>query len=341
MLILFGAANAVSFKIMIVTMANYVTFLNVVTSVGTLPFFAAGWAFKVFFTKDISLDQYKPFNQLKFFAIAAISSISSIMLLFAGVFVPGPMQTLLIQGVVPCTILLSVIFLKYRYSIWQYIGATILMGGILVTCWPTLLLSLQDFWKVHGLAAGSLLFWMILYFSASFPLSGSSILTEVIIVRERIDMWYMYTCQAFYGLILSIMLIPVSCLPLFGDVPPSDLIEQFYNGAKCLGGINSTEGDDCTWALAVIVGNTVFNLAWTVFILLTIKKGGAALMGLACAVSLPLSNLAFALPLPIIGSTLPTIYDLIGLLLVLSGLLMYKIFKRKSREEENNDLGVN
>ena len=327
LVVLLGTGNRVSFKIMLTPMANYPTFLNVLTSFSYIPFFGAGWLYKAVATKDITRSQYRIINQYKFFGMAGFASIANVIIILGGVKVSGPMQTLLLQGVVPVTIILSIIFLKSRYTIWQYLGAVVLMVGIVGSMWPFLE---QSFFGPTAGGLNSSLIWMLLFLSASVPLSTSSVYTEIILMKEDFDIWYLYTCQSIYQFLLGVLMIPIICLPWFGGVSPFEIPEQLVFGAKCLFGINSLETDNCAYGGITTLTYIGFNLTWNIFILLVIKYGSASLMWVASAITLPLANLCYALPLPLIGSQLPTIYDILGLVLVVVGLCMYNFLKKRS-----------
>ena len=67
----------------------------------------------------------------------------------------------------------------------------------------------------------------------------------------------------------------------------------------------------------------VFNIAYNILIIFILKYGSANILWLAMTVMVPLGNLAFALPfMP--QHTSITVFDLTGLIVIMTGLLGYR-----------------
>jgi len=69
------------------------------------------------------------------------------------------------------------------------------------------------------------------------------------------------------------------------------------------------------------------NLSWNISLILLMKHGSAVFMFMGITASVPLASLAFALPLPLIGSATFSIWIIVGLSMILSGLVSFRLFK--------------
>jgi hypothetical protein len=67
----------------------------------------------------------------------------------------------------------------------------------------------------------------------------------------------------------------------------------------------------------------VFNIGYNILIIFILKYGSANILWLAMTVMVPLGNLAFALPFMPQHTTI-TAFDLVGLLVIMTGLLGYR-----------------
>lgn len=112
MAIISGTANRVSFRLMQYAMGNYSYFLSQLTTFAYLPVNFTIILIKLLLTNNIT-DEMTRFPKWKFIVMGIFDSLSGLLMVVAGVFVPGIMQNLLIQGVVPVTMLFSVLLLRY------------------------------------------------------------------------------------------------------------------------------------------------------------------------------------------------------------------------------------
>jgi hypothetical protein len=97
-------------------------------------------------------------------------------------------------------------------------------------------------------------------------------------------------------------------------------------GAKCVFGINTLQSDDCHGAIFQVGGYMIANILYNIVILLTIKYGSAALLYVCSAVILPLADIAFSSTLIMGDEAQPlTIFDVCGLIIILLGLLYYRL----------------
>ena len=131
-----------------------------------------------------------------------------------------------------------------------------------------------------------------------------------------------------------------SCYPYCTDVCASP-------DAACLncgvGGDSGTCCDSCDGsiaclssmsALAAVFLYMAFNIAYNTLLLLVIKHGSAALMYVASTIVLPLGGVAFTLPF-LLGphATQFTLFNGLGLLIVLAGLIIYRFVGSRERKK--------
>jgi drug/metabolite transporter (DMT)-like permease len=69
------------------------------------------------------------FPKYKLAIMGLLDALAGIMMVFGGNRTSGALQALLIQGVIPITMLLSFVFLRERYAWQQYIGAALVLGS--------------------------------------------------------------------------------------------------------------------------------------------------------------------------------------------------------------------
>ena len=72
----------------------------------------------------------------KFAVLGFLDAVQSILQFFSDSHVPGATQQLLQQAVIPITMIASILFLKTKYSMGQYIGATVIVLGIFIDIIP-------------------------------------------------------------------------------------------------------------------------------------------------------------------------------------------------------------
>ena len=72
-----------------------------------------------------------------FATMGLLDCIATTLQVFCSIYLPGPLLVLLPQTAIPLSMIISNRFLKVVYSKWQYIGAAIVILGILVVLEPT------------------------------------------------------------------------------------------------------------------------------------------------------------------------------------------------------------
>ena len=171
-MVVVGLGNKVFNKLMTIPMYNYPNFLNLLTSFVYIP---------VCFSYIIPMAKYGyiPPEQFevpkKSFAImGALDALASIMQIFGATYLPGPLIILLLQAAIPVSMVISKYLLNATYNTYQYIGAFIVAGGIMIVLAPTL----------NG---GGSIIWAIVLILSTVPMTLSSVYKEIALGDTDLD----------------------------------------------------------------------------------------------------------------------------------------------------------
>eukprot|EP01112_Ceratiomyxa_fruticulosa_P010799 TRINITY_DN2869_c0_g1_i1.p1 TRINITY_DN2869_c0_g1~~TRINITY_DN2869_c0_g1_i1.p1 ORF type:complete len:436 (+),score=81.08 TRINITY_DN2869_c0_g1_i1:109-1308(+) len=240
-----------------------------------------------------------------------------------GSYVPGPLSVLLQQSVIIFSFILSLVFLKKKFGVIQYIGALVTIGGIIVSLWPHLREShLQDA-KI----------WAI------FLILGSTITTAAAltymshtITNKEMPFLYAWTCINIFETLAAVPLI-LAIVPMQG-IPFSGMKDNVVDGFLCVfTGKNSLPGDTCQhigWFFLAYIFFLVFGKLTLTYVL----KHGSVVMGmvvLTCAV--PLADILFTWGwlMGNDGKVTLSNFDIGGAGLVFIGLIMYRLTNEGTR----------
>lgn len=140
LMIVFGSGNKVFMKLQTIPMANYPLFLNLLT---TFMFIPLSFAYIIpvakfgLFNNAITPEQLS-MPKKPFAVMGALDCLAGIMQTFASVYLPGSLLILLPQAAIPISMVLSRRILHERYRCLQYVGAAVVMAGILVVLEPVI-----------------------------------------------------------------------------------------------------------------------------------------------------------------------------------------------------------
>jgi len=385
--------------------------------------------FKIFMTKSIT-PEMRSFPKYKFAVMGLLDSLQGFLIVVGGVQVPGIMQSLLLQGAVPVTMIFSILMLRPRgcdnckrvrailkktgvpfeeaqslqscegsecscyvtvngmevnvenlgeslgngsfrkvvlttsakswkthtstfYQTTQYIGAVIIMGGIVVSMWDSL--------TKKGASSGGNALYEMIFFLATVPTAVSGVYKEIAFRdQEDMDVWYLNGWVALFQFIFGLTYAPLAAT--MSGLPIHEIPSNLYGGFLCwLLGRNTITShclavqpcgppnirccDSCDGSLRGISSMPAFwgmsmymiaNIAYNVFLVLVIKYGSAALMYIASTIVLPLGTLSFTIH-AFMGDNARkfTPYSGAGLLIILIGLVIYRFLGKKSAEKPN------
>ncbi|XXQ29777.1 EamA domain-containing protein [Plasmodiophora brassicae] len=319
LLLVSSVGNSTFFKLMIDKFHNYALFISQITSLVYIPVFGA----LVLLSKDIT-PEMRAFPKSKFFVMGALDSMAGILMTFGGIMTSGSLQALLMQALIPTTLILSVIVLRTRYSRLQYCGAFIIVAGVCVVLVPQ---ALQPSDTKNNFV------FNIIFLLSVIPQAFSSVFKEIAFDDAELDVNYLQYWVAVWQVAFGLVVAPVNSVKLLGPaaVPLQDIPMAIWNGAKCMCGVNTVLAsatnaipDSCAGAWIPLSAYIAFNLLYNISIMLVIKHGSAALMYFAMTLRLPIIQVVFALPFMPGGGQPFSLYAVIGLFVILLGLSIYR-----------------
>lgn len=335
-MVFIGLGNKVFVKLETIPMHNYPNFLNLFT---TFIFVPVCFAYIIpMARKGVIPKEQLDMPQKPFVVMGGLDAVAGIMQVFATTYLPGPLVILLSQAAIPVSMCISYVMLKARYNNFQYIGALIVAGGIIIVLAPNM--------------EGGSAIWAILMLLSTIPMTLSSVYKEIALGETELDAMYLNGMIAVWQLLFSVIL----CVPMSQVSDPpigiDELPQNLLNGAKCLFGVNSLncaddEGDDCVSDECNPQGPifvwlyVLFNQGYNLLILLILKFGSANILWMAMTLMVPLGNVAFTLPsMPERQSLAVT--DIVGLIVICSGLGIYRFahdayLKYKANQEVARD----
>jgi len=315
-MVMIGLGNKVFNKLMTIPMYNYPNFLNLLTTFVYIPVCFA-YIIPMAYYGYIPPEQFEV-PKRKFAVMGALDAMAGIMQIFGATYLPGPLIILLLQAAIPVTMIISKYLLAAQYNKYQYAGALTVAGGIMVVLGPQL-------------TGGGSIIWAIVLILSTVPMALSSVYKEIALGETELDAVYLNGWVAVFQFLFSLILCVPSSLVSEPPVPISGLPQNMLDGLKCYVGISTITCDDdgCTsdrcnpQAPEFVNTYLFFNQLYNLLIILILKYGNANLLYLALTLMVPLGNVAFTLPF-IPGRTSLQITDIIGLIVICSGLGIYR-----------------
>jgi len=237
--------------------------------------------------------------------------------------------------------------LLHFYSVSQYIGAVIVLGGLVLSVWPS-------FFGGKGAGPWS---WDLIFFTATIPTALSGVYKEIGFRSvDDMDVWYLNGWVILPQFIIGLFYAPLAAVMSDPPIALSDIIPQVWQGFQCwlLGTnfITRARGFDCSEevtcgnkgfkiccdscdgslpgvsnisALIALLAYMFANIGYNVLLVLVIKHGSAALMYVTSTIVLPLATICFTFGF-LLGEHKQAFdpYNGGGLAVVLFGLLVYR-----------------
>jgi small basic protein len=338
LLLVVSVGNSLYFKRMTSAMPNYCFFLTQISTVFYIPFFGcmAG--------RGLS-DEVKPKVMSSFAIMGMFDSLSGVLQVLGGSHTSGTAQVMLSQFVIPCTLLTSVVWLGKKFHFVQYLGAAAIVLGIVLA-------------KLHspsstGMETADDPVFSMIFLTCAVPMAISSCFKEVAFrdFEGDLNVNVLQFWVAIFQMVSGFFAMPMYSLPVLGTqkVPMTDMRSQLVDGSRCLffledqvvtdcGSYSQKPCDACQDAWMSVACYMFFNLCYNILVMLVIKHGSATLSFLVSTLRMPLSSIAFSSTW-IMGkdAVQPTFSDLLGLMVIISGLASYRMggrmLKRKLEKE--------
>lgn len=316
---------------------NYIWYLA--TVVLPVAYLFIGWPvvwYKLLFTKDIT-PEMKRFPHYKFAIMAFFDMIFNLTSSWPVPYLQGTIINVLSNVTLPMTMAGSILFLKTRYKGAHYLGAVLVIYGIMVQLLPQLFLHENDSDNGQNKNAG---LWIPVLILSGIPAAASNVYKEIGLKDSQCDVWYMNVWIGVYQLLLGLLTVPTVAIPFPAPAPiikMSDLPEYCTQANQCFFGINNNPGDDCEGVLYVFLVYIVFNIAYNQLMLYIFKKGSSVLFTIASALRLPLVDVLLLSKFIAGGAAVNalTVFDGYALFILVIGILVY--YSQKEVRMESAD----
>ena len=304
---------------------NYTTyplFVNLYWQLLCVPFYRLFWNLQLIDKPSVQPKIFAP--AWIWWALAGLISLDNVFVSIASNRLQGygALQVLLSQGRIPISMIITKLLFpgrKYTYS--QYIGAIIVIGGILLSILPDL----------DGKATGGteLIPWIGLYLSHCVPAALYTVGNEKLLEKYQFDEYYMLGCNQYQAIILTLILLVPSAM--IDGMEVSSMNDNLKRGAQCEFGITPVGDDPCTLAPYYTHGYIFVNILWNVLGIFVINKAGSNVYFILMTATVPLAALLFGIPG--VPSYKPaTGYTGGGLIIILIGVIIYKYYTELSKE---------
>jgi len=351
-----------------------------------------------FFNNSIPRSHMKNMSKKPFMIMGLLDAVAGCMQVLASIYLPGTLLVLLPQASIPLSILASRFILRERFSLYQYLGAVIVLVGIVVAVFPVLTqtrapnfscqaideeqdcticrhetnqhgceshrrrhddanpssMSLSDVMVDEGdlycqwiskdkwlREEDTLTFvWSLVILASCIPMVMSTVYKQVAL-QVQLDPILVNGWVSLFQFIVGIFLVVPAGYASSPKVEPLELPHNWGQASLCLFARgNSIESgchpDECSQAALWVHLGMLSSVAYTVSMILVLKYGSASLLYVGLTLVVPMSHLVFSL----YDSSGTQLSDIIGLIVLVAGLLLFR-FGHDKRQLENENSADN
>ncbi|KAF6266272.1 Crt-like protein [Scenedesmus sp. NREL 46B-D3] len=315
-----GTLNRVLYRLALVPLRDYVFFLAQAQNIGYLVIY-----FSLMFIRyrQGKVSQAMLATPKPLFVLTGLCEAAAQLLMMTGAaHLPGALLPLLMQTVLLWNMLFSRMVFGTKPNAMQNLGVAAVLAGVAVASWPSgssaaaaaaevepayLLLCIVSF----AFPALATIIKERIFKDAARRLGGGQQL-DVLVVNS-------YCSAAQAGFLL--LLLPVTCHLKGLSLP--DLPAYLTAGTACLLGGSPACGADCTGAPLLPLAYIAVNIAFNVAAVYLVRSSGAVATALTMSCLVPITVLAFTLPLPLLPQAQLGAGFVLGALLLMLGLLTY------------------
>ena len=293
------------------------------------------YLYTLFFTDLIK----KRFAFRKVLLLALLDGGADFLRSIGGVNSPGTFQVLSQNTIIFFTMIFAFVLVRARYTPLQMLGAFLVIGGAAAGALAHF--EAKSHRTANAPSDGAVLFAVLLYTSSFIPNALSNVLKQRYIQDEGIHIFQLATFVSWLQLPLSWIYVPILSLRSFGGVALSQIPAVLSDGARCFFADKSIAIHNAAGhvighcSIDVPIVTLLFStsgFAAGILSLFLVKKASATVMVVAQACALPLANLLFSVHFIMRSQTEPFSYvDIIGLLLVILGFLLFSIQNEKRK----------
>lgn len=277
LMLVFALGNRIFGRLQVYPMHNYPLFVSNLSVVIYIPICFAYIIPILSYTNIISKEQTE-IPKYKFAVMGYYDSIAGIMQTYAVNYITSASTVVLVQqSAIPISMVVSSLTLNSKYTVSQYIGATIVMSGIVFVLIPEFIgststatssesnmrssftaslssssssiLSSRDSSSIHFNSSSSSsissnsseLLWIAILVISCIPMCLSSVYKEKALGETEIDCTYLNGWVAIFQFLIAIpLMIPSATVQ---GIPVSNIIPNLYGGMLCWFGVNTITED--------------------------------------------------------------------------------------------------
>jgi len=312
LLFVLGPANFVLYKVVYSVYSERGAFF-VTNAINVIYVLIGGVALWWVIREKEVTDEMRQTPQAKFLLLGLLDSLAGFLSAMGASGTSGSTQQLLNQALVPCTMFTSYLFLNKQSSLLQVGGSVLILAGAYVTLFD------QELTSKSFLSS-------IVYASSNIPYAFSFTYKEYAFQHQSINVIYLTQCVSIYQMIICFLMAPLQQIPHLGSDEGMTLRDSWYSleeGMACF----YEKTDECKTKSAfwLLLLYCLVQFSFNVVGLYVVKHFSSVLNAISFAIILPLTVIAFSLP--ILGpyqepSFSP--FTLIGLGIVLVGFFVWR-----------------
>lgn len=340
LMLVFQLMNRLYGKLQTYPMRNYPLFSNLLSCAIYIPICYMYIIPALMYTNYITKEQ-QDIPKYKFAVMGGYDSLSGIMQVFAINYISNASLIVLVQqSAIPISMAISVYALNSVYTKSQYIGAGVVLLGIVVVLIPTFFghAASTDSGEgaTHSGSSGSEtgssteMFWLLVMIISCIPMCLSSVYKEKALGETEIDVVYLNGWVAIFQFLIA---IPLSFPTAWVQGLPMDQIwPNFVGGFWCWMGYNTITADNNPYSLPLdhcekapfyVNAYLIVNVVYNFLMVLVLKLGSANILWMASTVIVPVGNVAWSFDfMP--GHQPLKFWDIVGLVVIMTGLIIYR-----------------
>ncbi|EUD66651.1 chloroquine resistance transporter [Plasmodium inui San Antonio 1] len=193
---------------------------------------------------------------VQFFLISMLDACSVIIAFIGLTRTTGNIQSFVMQLSIPINMFFCFLILRYRYHLFNYVGAFIIVVTIAIV---EFLLSFET------QEENSIVFNLVLIASL-IPLSFSNMTREIVFKKYKINILRLNAIVSFFQIFTSCLMLPMYTLPFLKQInlPFSEIGTNIKNGFRCLFLGQNTIVENCGMGMAKMCDDC--DGAWKTFI---------------------------------------------------------------------------
>ena len=271
----------------------------------------------------------KNFSKLQYLLIAVVDSFGILLQGIGNQFTPGILQTLLGQVIIPVSIILSIVMLKRKYSWISYLGALIVIGGIVISFIPDFSHKIKD-----------LRWYSCIIYTAGVVFMALSFILKEKAFDNGASPYLLTVFVAVLMVPITFLIFPIQSIPGFGGLPITDFPKILSKGVLCTGGTKADPNMTCENSWVPLLLFCIFSFLSGVAAVVLTDKASAVVKTLSNGLTIPITTIGYSLKF-IMGAYTEkfNIFNIVGIVIVLIGFITYSYGSyRKSKETDYSQL---